>query len=565
MASHQERTAIEKGAAMILKGPASKCPKILKSIGEVFFEKCAKHPNKIFQIEADTGVEETYAQAKLRSIRLALVLNKYVKPGDTTLICSENTIDNVIPILATLYIGGIASSIDPKDTVDDVVHAMSYIKPKVVFTEPRSSKLLKEAYAKLQKDDPSLCVKFITIGGSEENDGENLLIDDLTIEHHEENDFNIHPQDPFDTAVYVFTSGTTSKPKPVALSHFGVLHGFKCLVDEIDNCKPDVLIHFASLYWISAILLTGITIVNGGTKIVAPKIPALNLLELIEKYKVTFAFMSNTYTYSLTNLPLDIIAKHNTSSLYSIIIGGSTMSPAQLQKIRQILPHTKVTVGYGSSECAAVSAFDLIDLKAYEKKILASGKVVADVQVKIVDVETGNLAPVNTTGEILVKNPYMMKGYHPQVVVPSSTFDSDGFIRTGDLGYYDEDEYLFVTDRLTDTFKYTTYQVCPCEIERVLYEHPAVEECAVFGVHHEIDRNHPAASIVLKKGATATKEELLEFINSQVSVKNQIRAGLDIVEKLPKSSTGKILRKALAKAFIQKYDLWFYGMDRSKL
>lgn len=94
--------------------------------------------------------------------------------------------------------------------------------------------------------------------------------------------------------------------------------------------------------------------------------------------------MSNTYTYDITSLPTETVTKHDTSTLYSIIIGGSPMDPAQLRRVRQILPHTKVTVGYGSSECAAVSAFDLRDVQAYEEKIMASGKIVADVDVKVI-------------------------------------------------------------------------------------------------------------------------------------------------------------------------------------
>lgn len=93
--------------------------------------------------------------------------------------------------------------------------------------------------------------------------------------------------------------------------------------------------------------------------------------------------MSNTYTYDITSLSEEALTLHDTTSLYSIIIGGSAMDPAQLKKLRLVLPHTKITIGYGSSECAAVSAFDLRDVKGYQEKTLSSGKVVADVEVKV--------------------------------------------------------------------------------------------------------------------------------------------------------------------------------------
>ncbi|XP_050308703.1 uncharacterized protein LOC126745059 [Anthonomus grandis grandis] len=541
----------------ILKGPPSTSPKILKTIGELFFELCEKQPDKVFQIEADTDQKETYQQTKQKAIRLACALRtkNLVSPGDTTMVCSENTIHNIIPILATTFLGASAASIDPMESVEEMAGAIAYTLPKVIFSETKSLEMVKRAHKELEKQhSKSYDIHFFTIGGT--HDDYTQCIDDFPIPSaKEETEFKLYPQDPFDTAIYVFTSGTTSLPKPVALSHYGVLHGFKCLVDEMDNLKPEVMTHFASLYWISAILLTGVTLSHGGTKVIAPKIPALNLLEIIEKYKITFAFMSNTYTYEITNLPAELLLKHNTSSLYSIIIGGSPMDPQQLKKVRKLLPYTKVTVGYGSSECAAVSAFDLRNVKEYEEKLLASGKVVADVEVKIVNVETKELLPPHKTGEILVRSPYMMKGYHPNCTeLIADPFDDEGYLKTGDLGYYDEDEYLFVTDRVNDTFKYKTYQVSPLSIERVLLTHPAVNSAVAFNIFHEQDRNHAAAVITLKKNAKEVSvDEIKTFANERLSEKNKIRAGLWVVDEIPfKTRTGKFQRAKIRAAFSQQ-------------
>lgn len=251
------------------------------------------------------------------------------------------------------------------------------------------------------------------------------------------------------------------------------------------------------------------------------------------------------------------------------------MDPEQLKRVRKLLPNTKVTVGYGSSECAAVSAFDLKEVKAYDEKILASGKIVADVQVKvridlikialntknyysfllkIVDVESRALLPPNQTGEILVKSPYIMKGYHEKCsAFIKSPFDKEGYLKTGDLGYYDLDEYLFVTDRINDTFKYQTYQVSPLAIERVLLTHPAVKDCVAFNIFHERDRNHSAAIVTLKKGFQATSEEIKEYANERLSEKNKIRAALWVLEQIPhKTRTGKVRRARIREEFSKK-------------
>ncbi|KAH1010422.1 hypothetical protein HUJ05_004722 [Dendroctonus ponderosae] len=218
----------------IFRGPASKSPKIMKTIGQLFMELCDKHPEKIFQIEADTGEKESYAHAKQRAVRLACALKKdnLVQPGDTTMVCSENTIHNIIPILATTFLGGSAASIDPMESVDEMAGALAYSEPKVIFTEKKSAGMLKEAHKQLEaKNNQRYQVTFFVIGADEKIDGDVQRIEDFALPCPEEKSFQLQPQDSFDTAIYVFTSGTTSLPKPVALSHYGVLHGFKCLVE----------------------------------------------------------------------------------------------------------------------------------------------------------------------------------------------------------------------------------------------------------------------------------------------------------------------------------------------
>ncbi|ENN79862.1 hypothetical protein YQE_03681, partial [Dendroctonus ponderosae] len=210
------------------------------------------------------------------------------------------------------------------------------------------------------------------------------------------------------------------------------------LFSEMDNVNPEVITHFASLYWISAILLTGVTLSHGGTK--------------------------------------------------------------------------------------------------------------------IVDLETRCLLPANKVGEILVRSPYMMKGYYEKcIVIPKSPFDENGFLKTGDLGFFDSDNYLFVTDRINDTFKYKTYQVSPLSIERVLLEHAAVKNAVVFNVFHERDRNHAAAIVTLKPGFESSAEEIKAFANARLSEKNKIRAKVWIREQIPyETQTGKVQRARIRKEFSKK-------------
>lgn len=170
---------------------------------------------------------------------------------------------------------------------------------------------------------------------------------------------------------------------------------------------------------------------------------------------------------------------------------------------------------------------------------------------QIVDLETRGLLPANEVGEILVKSPYMMKGYHEKCsAFLHSPFDENGFLKTGDLGFFDGDHYLFVTDRINDTFKYKTYQVSPLSIERVLLEHAAVKSAVAFNVFHAQDRNHAAAIVTLRPGMEGSAEEIKAFANARLSEKNRIRAKVWILEQIPyKTRTGKVQRARIREEF----------------
>ncbi|KAL1518363.1 hypothetical protein ABEB36_001998 [Hypothenemus hampei] len=529
----------------IFKGSSSRYPQISKTIGQAFFDVCEQNPKKIFQIDGATGIQYSYGDVKLMAIRLGLTLKRQhcICTGDMAMVIASNNIENIIPILACLFLGIKAVSIDPSTNVQELADAMFNTRPKLCLFEKDYEQLVHDAFTKsLGKAEykvPFLASPFTNIEKLDE-----------------EEKFELYPSKPLDTALYVFTSGTTSSPKPVAFSHFAILNGFRSLVDEIDNVRPTMITHFSSLYWISAILLTGLSIGHGGAKILASHMPAYFFLKSIELYKITFAFMSNTFTYQLTSLSEKAFLDHATSSLYSIIIGGSSMDPIQLKKIRKLFPDTKITVGYGSSECSAVSAFNLRDTKAYEEKLLSSGQLLPDVEVKIVDLQTRQPLGTNATGEILVRSPYIMNGYHECCTATLKVpYDSDNFLLTGDLGYFDDDHYLYVIDRINDMFKYQTYQVSPLIIERQLCAHPAVREAVVFNVYHEKDRNHAVAIVVLKQNSNkVTETELLHFANGVLSEKNQIRGGLKIVDEIPfRTQSGKVQRVKIKQQFAKYF------------
>lgn len=380
--------------------------------------------------------------------------------------------------------------------------------------------------------------------------GEYLNMRDMEQPCSEEESFQPIKQTAKDTAFIAFSSGTTSTPKGVLISNFYMLHG-GLLGVEHNSIRPGVIVHFTSLYWISAIIFTGLSIVTASTRILAPKTDATKFLKLIEKYKVTYALISSTLTYEIASLGIDIIRKYNTSSLYSLSIGGSAIDPQQIIKMRKCFPQTRISLMYGSTETGINTCWNYLytDEITYDTKKGSSGTVVADTQIKIVDISSGQPLGPYQKGEIRIKTPYGMTGYHN--LNKPDTHDEDKFRKIGDFGYYDEDKYIYVIDRIYEMFKYRGNQVSPATIEHIILKHSLVKEVAVFGVPHPVDKSHPAAAIVSKENSKITIQEILDFISSKVSDSQRLRGGVIFLDSLPKTPSGKVERRAVRDMYIK--------------
>lgn len=169
----------------------------------------------------------------------------------------------------------------------------------------------------------------------------------------------------------------------------------------------------------------------------------------------------------------------------------------------------------------------------------------------MVDIETGKNLSFNQPGELRVKSKYLMNGYHNMDA--SSTYDEEGWLKTGDIVYYDEDFCFFVIDRIKEVIKYRSWHVPPAFIEKVLNSHPAIAASVVVGIPHETDVEHPLACVILNKDAVGQVEEkeIVEFVNEQVDERKKLRAGVKFVKSFPLTATGKIARRLIKEAVMK--------------
>jgi long-chain acyl-CoA synthetase len=340
-----------------------------------------------------------------------------------------------------------------------------------------------------------------------------------------------------DTAVILYTSGTTGTPKGAELTHANLSRNAEGsrnlfgLGSEAIALGALPLFHsFGQTCGMNA------TLGGGGTLTLIPRFDPGKALEIIQRDRVNiFQGVPTMYGAMLHHPERD---RFDTSTLLLCASGGSAM-PVELLRGFEAAFGCKILEGYGLSESSPVASFNHADR---ERKPGSIGTPIAGVEMRVVD-EDGAEVAQGEVGEIVIRGYNVMKGYWHR---PDATAETiiDGWLHTGDMGYVDEDGYFFIVDRKKDMIIRGGYNVYPREVEEVLYEHPDVREAAVLGVPHDEYGEEVAAAVALKDGATVSPDELRDYVKGQVAAYKYPRQ-VWIVDELPKGPTGKILKREI--------------------
>ncbi|BCT75285.1 long-chain-fatty-acid--CoA ligase [Sinomonas cyclohexanicum] len=341
-----------------------------------------------------------------------------------------------------------------------------------------------------------------------------------------------------DTAVILYTSGTTGRPKGAELTHANLVRNADLTVRTLLTLTPDDVV-FGGLplfHTFGQTCALNTTIMAGATIALLPRFGAQEALEAIAAQRVTvFAGVPTMYS-ALLGVPDH--RRYDTSSLRVCISGGAALPVEVLHRFEDEFGCI-ILEGYGLSETSPVAAFNHPDRV---RKPGSIGTAVEGVEVRVVGLD-GEEVPSGEVGEIAVRGHNIMKGYWKR---PDATAEAirDGWFLTGDMGRIDEDGCFSIVDRKKDLIIRGGYNVYPREVEEVLYEHPAVAEAAVIGVPHAELGEEVAAVVALASPGAATAEELRDFVKSQVAAYKYPRE-VRIVDQLPKGPTGKILKREL--------------------
>jgi long-chain acyl-CoA synthetase len=334
-----------------------------------------------------------------------------------------------------------------------------------------------------------------------------------------------------DTAVILYTSGTTGKPKGAELTHANLRRNveiaaglFELGADAVTLGALPLFHSFGQTCGLNA------TISGGGLLTLIPRFDPVKALEIIQRDKVTVFEGVPTMYAAILNVPN--AGDYDTSSLKICVSGGAALPVEVLRGFEEKF-NCKVLEGYGLSETSPVASFNHPDR---ERKPGSIGTPIDGVEMKLADESNG-------VGEIAIRGHNVMKGYWRN---PEATKEvmRDGWFHTGDMAQVDEDGYYFIVDRKKDMIIRGGYNVYPREVEEVLYEHPAVREAAVVGVPHSELGEEIGAAVALKEGAKADAEELQAFVKEQVAAYKYPRR-IWFVDELPKGPTGKILKREI--------------------
>jgi long-chain acyl-CoA synthetase len=342
-----------------------------------------------------------------------------------------------------------------------------------------------------------------------------------------------------DTAVILYTSGTTGTPKGAELTHDNLRRNADAAVGLYELNTDDVILGALPLFHsFGQTCALNATIRGGGCLTLIPRFEPGKALEILQRDRVTVFEGVPTMYAALLHHP---DAESADASTLRVCLSGGASLPVELMRAFEERFDCPILEGYGLSETSPVASFNHLDRV---RKPGSIGTPIEGVEMKVVG-DDGDERPQGEVGEILIRGHNVMKGYRGRPDATAEAIDADGWFRSGDLARVDEDGYFFIVDRKKDMIIRGGYNVYPREIEEVLYEHRSVREAAVVGMPHPTLGEEVGAAVALKDGEQATPEELQAHVREQVAAYKYPRL-VWFVEDLPKGPTGKILKREIA-------------------
>lgn len=488
--------------------------------------------SRIALIDAATNCQISYAHLyrSIRSLAYGLYHAVGVRKGDVVFLVAPNSLLYPTICLAILSVGAILTPANPLNTTLEIAKQVADSGAKLAICAPEE----------LHKLIPT---KLPTMLTTKTSDGTLLSAEEL-IECSHPIDLPLERPTQTDTAAVLYSSGTTGTSKGVILTHANLISVISLLKWSVSasSSQDDVFLCFIPMFHIYglAFFVLGL-FCSGITTVVMQRFDFQAMLDVIKVHRVNYIPAVPPVILALVKHASNM--KCDLSSLRRVSSGAAPLSKEVTDGFREKFPWVELRQAYGLTEtCGAASVFALDeDAKAHPG---SCGRLLPHFSAKIVDIETGSPLPPNKEGELWLRSPTIMKGYLQNEEATTVMLDPEGWLRTGDLGYFDEDGFLYIVDRIKELIKHNGYQVAPAELEALLLSHPQIVDAAVIPLENEEAGQVPMAYVVKASGSELTENQVIRFIADQVAPYKKVRR-VGFISTIPKSAAGKILRKQL--------------------
>jgi long-chain acyl-CoA synthetase len=502
--------------------------------GEMLWESAQRFPEKIAVVFQGQKISFRELDGLANSFANALA-TLGVKKGDRIALYMTNRPEYIISLYGIARLGAVFTPMNPSYKEEEVVHQLNDAEAVVLVVQESLYPVVKAVRQQIKS------LKAIIVVGQHAEEGACLfrnLIRQASPKH--------PPQVPLswteDLVALPYSSGTTALPKGVMLTHQNLVSNNIQFISSGRLTEQDTMLIFLPFYHIYGIMLVSGGLYAGATLVIMEAFDLERSLTLAQRYGVTLYYAVPPILIALDGYP--DLAKFDLSCMRYIMVGAAPLAPDVARRVQE-KTGVRILQGYGLTEASPITHLNPVDQG--QVKLDAVGVAVPNQEQKIVDLETGERElGVGEIGELVVKGPHVMKGYWKSPEETSRAL-RNAWLYTGDIAKIDDEGFVYIVDRKKEMIKYKGFAVAPAEVEAVLFKHPAVADCAVIGKPDPEAGEIPKAIVMLRPGEEVSAEALIEFVGSRIAGYKKVRE-IEFVAAIPKTASGKILRRVLIEA-----------------